>query len=421
MKKQTYSLITAFLAALVLFAMPGVAGPFDISVGDEIQAGKEAASWIERNLPISKDPTFTAKIQSIGRRLAQAAERKDLQYEFHVIAQPDINAFALPGGYIYLYQGLIQNLPSDDALAFVIAHEMVHAAKRHWAGMMKKATALSVLSLGYADVLNLFLVPAYSRDAEREADSMAMRMIAKSGFNPQGAIQAMQKLLEIAGSGRKGLPIFRSHPTTDARLGYLKKMAEEFKLQANALPNDTSPSVMTGGSILDFSGIAQNALEFTNDFPLAEGNTWIYRFTNETGGVVRQTVKVAEKLPDLPGCFRIESQIDDNITISYAVAVIDSGVMRRAMAKGGLDEWELLYVLPSSKVMPPNYRVSPPEEVETPLGTFQASKVERLDSDGNPVRTAWFAPAIGLIKETSADGISKIIERFKPGRAVASN
>lgn len=419
MKIRLLLLPIIFLA--VLSAFQAAADPFDISLGDEIQAGKEAASWIERNLPLSKDPVLTAKIEGIGRRLTQAAERKDLKYEFHVIAQPEVNAFALPGGYIYLYQGLIQILPSEDALAFVVAHEMVHAAKRHWAGMMKKATTLSVLSLGHADILNLFLVPAYSRDAEREADSMALRMLSASGYDPNGSVQAMSALMEIAGKGRKGLPIFRSHPATDTRLSYLKKMAEEAKSQPKKPAAEMAAVPASDVPIMDFGELKPIASGPSGDFPLAEGDTWVYRFINEKGSLVRQTVVVAEQLPDSPGFFRLESRLDGKIVNSYIMVITESGIMRRPIAKNGLYGWEMMYVLPSSKQIPQGFRISPPEEVETPFGVFQAYKVERLDSAGSPIRTAWLAQGVGVVKESVANGPVRLLERFKPGRAVPAD
>ena len=148
--------VTAVVAGL---APAAHAGAFAISRSREIQLGREVAALFERQVRLSSDAALVAKVQRIGRRLVQVCDRRELPYEFHVVETGEINAIAFPGGFVYAYAGLLQALPSDDAVAFVLAHEIAHAAKRHWARRYEKARKLSVLTLGYGDILHLFLQP----------------------------------------------------------------------------------------------------------------------------------------------------------------------------------------------------------------------------------------------------------------------
>jgi Zn-dependent protease with chaperone function len=422
---RTAGLSLLLAAALILIAVPALCGPFDISVNTEIQAGKEAASWIEHNMPISTDPVTNAKLESIGRRLTQAAQRKDLRYEFHVIAISEVNAISLPGGFIYCYQGLIQALPSDDALAFVMAHEMVHAAKRHWAARMKKATTLSVLTLGRADFLNLFLVPHYSREAEREADKLGMEIAARSGFDPQGAVDAMATLKKLAGSRKEGLPIFASHPATDTRMAYLKEMADKLTAEAQKprdVPSTTPPA---GVPVYDLGGIEPAANDY---YPLAEGSRWVYRYQDERGGLLRQKVTIVERLPDAAGVFRVESRLGEDVSVSVKslVATTKSAIFRQTepsssdRATEKKSGWEMVYPLSSTEAAPDGFRVGGVERVEAPYGAFDAIKVEKLGASGEVTRTAWLAPGVGLVKETWPDGLTKVLEEYKPARMAGS-
>ena len=420
---RTAGLSLLLAAALILIAVPALCGPFDISVNTEIQAGKEAASWIEHNMPISTDPVTNAKLESIGRRLTQAAERKDLRYEFHVIALSEVNAISLPGGFIYCYQGLVQALPSDDALAFVMAHEMVHAAKRHWASMMRKATTLSVLTLGRADLLNLFLVPHYSREAEREADKLGMEIAARSGFDPQGAVDAMTTLKKVAGSGKEGLPIFRSHPATDTRMAYLKEMADKLKAEAQKprdVPSTTPPAAVP---VFDLGGIEPAANDY---YPLAEGSRWVYRYQDGSGGQLRQKVTIVERLPDAAGVFRVESRLGENVNVMSLVATTMSALFRQTepsssdRATEKKSGWEMVYPLSSTEVAPDGFRVGGVERVEAPYGAFDAIKVEKLGASGEVTHTVWLAPGVGPVKETWPDGLTKVLEEYKPAKMTVS-
>src|SRR5436305_1490606 len=111
-------LLLPFALCLLPFALPAQAGL--IGKNTEIGMGREAAQEFERQAVIDNDPLAVAKIRRIGRRLVSVCDAPDYPFEFHYVDADDVNAFALPGGFIYVFRGLIQLLPNDDTLAFVM-------------------------------------------------------------------------------------------------------------------------------------------------------------------------------------------------------------------------------------------------------------------------------------------------------------
>ena len=97
----------------------------------EISAGREAASMVEKFYTVDTDPAAVARVRAIGRRLAASAKDTEFPFEFHVVESGEVNAFALPGGFVYVFRGLLQLLPNDDALAFVLGHEVSHVTRHH--------------------------------------------------------------------------------------------------------------------------------------------------------------------------------------------------------------------------------------------------------------------------------------------------
>jgi len=148
----------------------------------EIELGRQVAREVERQEPLSTDKTVQQRVQRIGSALVEALDPKVYPYEFKVLAKPDVNAFALPGGFIYIYEGLLSRVPDDDALAFVMAHEMAHAAHRHWAkhtGKMRGVGVLgSLVSILAKDTSGMIgslaaglMSLKYSRSEEDDADA----------------------------------------------------------------------------------------------------------------------------------------------------------------------------------------------------------------------------------------------------------
>lgn len=225
----------------VLAAAAFAAGPKEIKPGwnlfskqQDIELGKEAAAQVEQQMPVVRDQELTDYVQSIGRKLAQSKEAAGFPYSFKVINDPSINAFALPGGPMYIHTGLIKAVENEAQLAGVMAHEMSHVALRHGTNQASKANAVQLPAMILGGILggsgsmlgqlaqvgvglgaNSVLLK-FSRTAEDQADRLGTRMMADAGYNPLEMARFFEKLQAQGGSG--GPQFLSDHPNPGNRV-----------------------------------------------------------------------------------------------------------------------------------------------------------------------------------------------------------
>lgn len=231
-----------FLLLVVILTVAGLSAGCRpatlVSTQDEIEVGRRASAQVEAEYTVVTDPAVNRLVNDIGRTLAAQAARQDVEYTFKVLDDPSVNAFALPGGWIYLFSGLIDTIGTDrDMLAAVIGHEIGHIADRHHAEMMGRATiygiAIGVLTSGnmqqWANVFaNLHLL-RWSRRHELVADRLAIEYTFKSGpYQPEGVIRLLELLQERGGESRF-LPFLRTHPLTEDRIERAKFWVVEYR------------------------------------------------------------------------------------------------------------------------------------------------------------------------------------------------
>lgn len=182
------------------------------------------------------DPGLTTYVNRVGQKLAAVSDRPDLPYEFVVLNNDAVNAWALPGGKIAINRGLLTRLNSESELAAVLGHEIVHAAARHGAKQMDKQLILGGgvallgiglaqhdqrdLLLGGAAVGSQLVMSRYGRDQELESDSYGIKYMVKAGYDPQGAVEIQRMFLAMAGGGNTNFftQMFASHPPSQARV-----------------------------------------------------------------------------------------------------------------------------------------------------------------------------------------------------------
>jgi metalloendopeptidase OMA1, mitochondrial len=216
-------------------------------VSDDTAAaqGINAFQGIKEQEAISRDPQHNARIQRIGRRIAAAVGRDlpNAEWEFVVFESKELNAFALPGGKVGVYTGLI-NLagPSDDEIAVVMGHEIAHVTSRHGAERQSQAilAAAGGLALGVAtrnsDNQNAYLLAyglgstlgtlAYSRHHETEADVIGLRFAARAGYDPRAGATFWEKM-EAGSKGPKPPRWLSTHPPSSDRIANLRRLAPE--------------------------------------------------------------------------------------------------------------------------------------------------------------------------------------------------
>ena len=224
-------LLGVYAAPLLLFAQTKVKPGFNLfSVEQDVEIGRESSAQVERQLPILKNRRTKRYISDMGRRLAAVVPGPDFPYQFKVLNISDINAFALPGGFMYVNRGLIEAAENEAQLAGVMAHEMAHVALRHGTNQVSKAY-LTQAGLGVVgallggggatrdiiDTVGGFGLNAvflkFSRSAEKQADIVGAQMLVKAGYDPL----AMAKFFEILAEHSDRDPskleqFFSSHP-----------------------------------------------------------------------------------------------------------------------------------------------------------------------------------------------------------------
>lgn len=220
---------TGFLAGATFVA----AGCASISPEQEAQLGADYAAQIEQELPLVDDAQINRYINQLGRQIAAQGGRP-FDYRFHVVNAEPINAFAVPGGYVYVNRGLVDATDNMMELAGVLAHEIGHVEERHSAEQFERVQSANVgLNLAYvllgrepgtAEELaigvggNLVLAD-YSRAAEDEADAVAIPLLVRAGIHPRGLLTFFDQLLEEQGRSPGGPAAwFSTHPTTQDRI-----------------------------------------------------------------------------------------------------------------------------------------------------------------------------------------------------------
>ncbi|MCH2169327.1 M48 family metalloprotease [Myxococcota bacterium] len=206
----------------------------------EIEIGAQAAEQVEQQMGRVEDEALESYVAAVGERLAAHSPRRDVPYSFRIVDLPEANAFALPGGHIYVSRGLLAITNSEDELANVLAHEIGHVAALHHAQQQTRRAGVGLLVLParvvggivggtVGDVIetpfNLAgqgVIAAHGRDQEREADQLGQRIAAKAGYDPIGLSDFLTTLekensLQEEGEGT-GLHFFDTHPSTPERV-----------------------------------------------------------------------------------------------------------------------------------------------------------------------------------------------------------
>lgn len=215
-----------------------------ISPQQEAELGRNYAAQLENELPIVDDPAVDNYLDALGNEVARQAGRRNVQYQFYLVNSDVANAFAVPGGYIYINRGIVERAPTMNELAGVLAHEIAHVELRHGAEQMGRAqTANTGLTLAYIllgrtpgtlertalGVGGSLYFANHSRDAENEADARAVPMLVNAGIDPRGLASFFRTLLseQDRGSGNVG-QWFSTHPTTQDRVDHVENLVGRY-------------------------------------------------------------------------------------------------------------------------------------------------------------------------------------------------
>jgi len=258
--------LTAVLLAWAVLMMPLLAfGQTRIAmpknkykVQDDIQLGQKAASEVERQMPILNDYEATRYVQSIGQRLANAIppeyQHPEFQYTFKIVNASDINAFALPGGPMYVNRGMIEAARNEGEMAGVMAHELSHVALRHGTAQATKQSNPLNQILGIGAVLGGAVIGGqsgaalgqtlysgfmlkYSREYETQADILGAQIMARAGYDPRD-LANMFKTIEQQSGGSRSPEWLSSHPNPGNRYAAIEREAQLLRVS----PSESNPA-----------------------------------------------------------------------------------------------------------------------------------------------------------------------------------
>ena len=227
----------------------------DVSDSDERQLGADYSRQINEQVPLVTDPRITGYVSALGRQIAQRTSRGSLEWQFFVVNSRDVNAFALPGGFIYVNRGLIERSRTLDHLAGVLGHEIGHVVERHSVEQMKKATGTNIGLTVLCTVTSLCdgaigqvavnaagsaLLARYSRTDEAEADSQAVVNVINAGISPHGIPEFFQVLMAERRRDPNLLDnFFATHPLEESRVERTRDLIAALDpARVDALPRD---------------------------------------------------------------------------------------------------------------------------------------------------------------------------------------
>ncbi|MDD5027518.1 MAG: Maf and M48 domain-containing protein [Candidatus Omnitrophica bacterium] len=206
------------------------------STDKEVQMGRAIAREVAKEYKLGDDPLMQKRVEDIGRKIVAVCDRKEIDYHFFVLEDDSVNAVSLPGGYVYIFKGLVEKVANDDELAGVIAHEVGHIVARHSIKKLQAQQGYSILRLlvavapspggvgAAADTAFTELILGYSREDELLADQLGTRYAQLAGYDPHAMVKFLEKLQEV----EKRRPLqeknyYKTHPYVPDRIRIVKE------------------------------------------------------------------------------------------------------------------------------------------------------------------------------------------------------
>ena len=319
-------IILSILFALVLFFLQGEQRVFALSIEEENRLGQKFLAEIEQHYELVDDDYANDYINNLGQYLLKSLETKPFTFRFHIIKDNELNAFAAPGGHIFLYTGLIDMMNIDE-LAAIICHELGHVSARHLSERIEQGKKIGLATLAgilagsllggaAAEALITGSVAAgvqtqlnYSRDDERQADQLSVKYMEKTGFDAACMISALTKLQSASLSGVSNTPPYLlTHPVSTERMANIESMLSVHKrLGVSEGADKYRDSYPLFKTILrakysdthDVERLFDMELEKDPDSPLAHfGLGIILQERAEYTGAIEQFQKALKGLPD---------------------------------------------------------------------------------------------------------------------------
>ena len=265
-------LMVSFVGANLFAPGPTVA----LTLSDEKKIGKEALDMIKERIPLVEDGEVVSYVQAVGNRIVKQLGNTTYDYQFFVINESVPNAFAIPGGYIFIYRGLIEMMTSEGEMAGILSHELGHIQAHHYQRRMEESHMLNLATI--AGVIAAVLIGAkgggagsqalalgtmagaqtvelkYSRENEEEADQLGLRYLCAAGYPAKDMASVMQRLNQAQWMANSSIPSYLlTHPALNERIQYLQDLARKPEYQTKG----ANSNILGDFSIMQASLVAE--------------------------------------------------------------------------------------------------------------------------------------------------------------------
>ena len=249
-------LLTVLVAAVTMFLAPQAEAGL-ISKEEEINMGRDTARQLEAQYGLYQDPAAQDRVNRIGQSLVAVCGRKDLPYTFKILNADEINAMACPGGFVYVFKGLLDYMPSDAELAGVLGHEIGHVVKRHTVNQIEKNmwTTIGLIiatggrDIGLASMASQALAAGYSRTDERGADKEGFTYSVRAGYNPYSMMLTLRKLDDLSKQQKTpNYGLWSDHPEPEERVAVITKMQAPLQIKPSVKVNADGSATVSEGS-----------------------------------------------------------------------------------------------------------------------------------------------------------------------------
>ena len=400
------------MAALLLSAGRSALGQAVFEKTDsqsEINFGRAAYDDILRHNWISNNEAYRNRVRRVFANLMSALPEKLYPYQVVVIGSNEVNAGCLPGGYICINDGLIAKTQTDDEIAITLAHEIGHAAHRHWAKMMRRAQQETVGNIivqifGGTAVENGLGWLAFDRGQETDADRFGVDLYLRAGYAPNRVADTMRMLDRVDEERGGSHPEYLStHPSSKRRVADMEALCAKIIAERGL---STAPGVPSMAA--EIYGRLPEVIAKPNPYlPMDQGDVWQYQ-TSTGDSLTRYKVEVLGGSVSLVGkVWRLRTTLPTGRS-DYQVLSTATNLWRRKR-----EAWKVECAITTCDLEDGKKAVLGPEElVEVPFGKLSAIKVSTVDSGGKLESTAWFAKDIGLVKRVSSNGTIEVLISF---------
>ncbi len=417
MKRRAFYQIILFSLALILmhFLFMGC-GVVLQSVEKDKQLGREVSRQVEADIGVHKHAALTGYIETVGARLAQVNPDQRFDYSFAIVDQWEPNAFAAPGGFVYVSRGLLALTNDENELANVIGHEIIHVSQRHTAKQMAKARLPSLLSIPgqvvggviSENIGNLINAPInalggayiakHSRGDEFEADQLGQQLASRAGYDPQAMATFLDRLGQTAEiiSGEEHRPgFFDTHPSTPDRVERVSRDAQRIEWERQpAVAGDK------GAYLRQLDGLL---LGVDPAFGVLRGRQFLHPILGLS----------IEFPPDWTAVINRQAVV--------AIAPEQDGVLTLGVGGENVEPWEAAGVF--ERALYDQHRIKPTRSESVKIGTFPAHLLLYTDTSGKePMHLAflWIAYRkivyrfIGLAPERYRENLRSSALSFRP-------